>query len=186
MAVNILLVLVSQLCYNVFFCTGVPVVKQKCRLKRKKIHILPTFSLSSSSLSLYTFFFHNAYLQGSRHKLRPVSACSPWGPVSDVGLISWRGRGGVSPDSLSKWLIAPTPPSITPSHPSLPLLPRAGRGPSASFLCGSETEITSGRGCAEERRSGASGREGERGGRSLTTASMNSMQRFSSGLVSQY
>lgn len=73
-------------------------------------------------------FFFLTYLQGPRHKLRPVFACSPRGPASDVGLTSWRSawsRGGVCSDSLSKSLIT------LDAHPML--LPRDGKGPSTDF-----------------------------------------------------
>lgn len=74
-----------------------------------------------------------AYLQGPRHKLGPVFACSPRGPASDVGLTSWRstwrkGRGLLF-DSLSKSLITPY---AHPTHHPM-LLPRAGKGPSPDF-----------------------------------------------------
>lgn len=135
----------------------------KMQVWTKKGTICPIFTLP---LSLLFFFFltHTSRVRGTSSGL-----CRPARP-GDLPLTwAWshggelRGRGGVSPDSSSKWLIAPTPPHITSPHPTLPPLPppRAGRGPSASFLCGSETEITSGRGCV---RGGRSPVEGRRGG----------------------
>lgn len=119
----------------------------------KKSTICPIFTLP---LAFLFFLAHTSTARGTSSGLcrraRPGDMPLTWA-WSHGGEL--RGRGGVSPDSLSKWLIAPNPPRITLPHPTLPPLPRTGRGPSASFLCGSETKITSGRGCVEQAGKGA-------------------------------
>lgn len=88
------------------------------------------FSLKKKHDRLFSFL---AFLEGPRHKLRPVFACSLGGPVSDVGLTSWRSacrKGRVCLlDSLCKLLITPY---ARPTH-HLVLLPRAGQGLTTFF-----------------------------------------------------
>lgn len=68
---------------------GVSMLHSTCVYLRVCLPTLKKTNVGSNLISTIPPFSFLTYLQGPRHKLGPVFACSLRGPASDVGLISW-------------------------------------------------------------------------------------------------